>query len=38
MRGDIAKISATLGWRPSVDFDGLVTAMVRHDQALLAYK
>lgn len=36
MRGDITKISSKLGWRPSVDFDALVTAMVRHDQALLA--
>jgi len=36
MRGDITKISSKLGWRPSVDFGALVTAMVRHDQALLA--
>lgn len=35
MRGDIAKISAKLGWRPSIDFDALVTAMVRHDEARL---
>jgi GDPmannose 4,6-dehydratase len=36
MRGDITKISSTLGWRPSMDFNALVTAMVRHDKALLA--
>lgn len=36
MRGDTSKISSRLGWRPSVEFDDLVTAMVLHDQALLA--
>lgn len=36
MRGDIAKISSTLGWRPSMEFEELVTSMVRHDQALLS--
>lgn len=35
MRGDITKISSQLGWRPSTDFEALVTAMVRHDQSLL---
>jgi GDPmannose 4,6-dehydratase len=36
MRGDITKISAELGWRPSMDFESLVAAMVRNDEALLA--
>ncbi|MFF2297414.1 GDP-mannose 4,6-dehydratase [Arthrobacter sp. NPDC058127] len=36
MRGDISKISSRVGWKPTVDFDELVAAMVRHDQALLA--
>jgi GDPmannose 4,6-dehydratase len=36
MRGDITKISSELGWRPSMDFESLVTAMVRNDEDLLA--
>jgi GDPmannose 4,6-dehydratase len=35
MRGDISKISSRLGWKPTIDFNQLVTAMVQHDQALL---
>lgn len=35
MRGDISKISSSLGWKPTVDFQQLVAAMVRHDQELL---
>jgi GDPmannose 4,6-dehydratase len=35
MRGDISKISSRLGWKPTMDFDDLVAAMVRHDQDLL---
>jgi GDPmannose 4,6-dehydratase len=35
MRGDITKISSELGWRPSMDFESLVAAMVRNDEALL---
>ena len=35
MRGDISKISSSLGWKPTMDFEQLVAAMVRHDQDLL---
>lgn len=35
MRGDISKISSSLGWKPTMDFEQLVAAMVRHDQELL---
>lgn len=35
MRGDISKISSSLGWKPTMDFEQIVAAMVRHDQCLL---
>lgn len=34
--GDATKARTVLGWSPTVDFDGLVSAMVRHDQELVA--
>jgi GDPmannose 4,6-dehydratase len=34
--GDSSKARAALEWQPTVDFDGIVGAMVRHDMALLA--
>lgn len=36
MRGDITRISTELGWQPSTDFESLVAAMVRNDEALLS--
>ncbi len=36
--GDSAKARRTLGWRPAVDFDGLVRMMVDADLALLRAK
>lgn len=35
MRGDISKISSSLGWKPTMEFEQLVATMVRHDQELL---
>ena len=34
--GDPSKASRDLGWQPSIDFEGLVGAMVDHDLALVA--
>jgi len=34
LHGDASKAHQTLGWRPKVDFDGLVKMMVEHDLAL----
>jgi GDPmannose 4,6-dehydratase len=36
MRGDSSKARKVLGWAPTVSFDELVAAMVRHDLKLLA--
>ncbi len=33
MRGDSSKIRRTLGWQPTLAFDGVVAAMVAHDLA-----
>ncbi|MBC7761472.1 MAG: GDP-mannose 4,6-dehydratase [Candidatus Saccharibacteria bacterium] len=35
MRGDSSHLRNSLGWKPTLDFDGLVSAMVRHDLGLL---
>jgi GDPmannose 4,6-dehydratase len=35
MKGNISKISSRLGWKPTMDFNQVVTAMVQHDLALL---
>ncbi|WP_394938854.1 GDP-mannose 4,6-dehydratase [Psychromicrobium sp. YIM B11713] len=35
MRGDITKITSTLGWRPRLGFEQIVETMVRHDLQLL---
>jgi GDPmannose 4,6-dehydratase len=34
--GDASKARQLLGWSPTVDFDGIVSAMVDHDLALLS--
>ncbi len=34
LQGDSSKIRSTLGWSPSVDFEGLVDKMIEFDMAL----
>lgn len=36
MEGDASKIRTSLGWTPSVSFEGIVRMMVEHDVSLLA--
>ncbi|HPB71570.1 MAG TPA: GDP-mannose 4,6-dehydratase, partial [Phycicoccus sp.] len=33
--GNASKARAAIGWRPSVDFEGIVARMVDHDRELL---
>lgn len=35
MRGDATRLRERYGWAPSVDFEGIVAAMVAHDRELL---
>lgn len=35
MRGNASKIRSALGWKPTVDFEQVVSRMARHDLELL---
>lgn len=38
LQGDASKARRVLGWKPTVDFDGLIRMMVEHDLTLCAHQ